>query len=142
MLFGWQIAFALELLVLLLGFGLWFKAAKAEAGPKKLGRIAAIVVIILAVLLAACTLSKAFLAYKDIKDARVGAVDCTGTCPDCSLGSGPGAPASPCPPGVSCPSLGGSNAGAPGTEPCGRATPCGTCLEQAKTPSPAPAGKK
>lgn len=132
--FDWQIAFALELLVIIFGFGLWFKAARAETGPKKLGRIAAIVLIILAVLLSACTLSKAFLAYKEAKDAQAKAAECTGTCPDCTLETG-GGRGGPCPPGNRGPACGGTCPdNAPrGGEPCGRATPCGTCLEKEKT---------
>ncbi|HUV85882.1 MAG TPA: hypothetical protein VMX79_02085 [bacterium] len=58
---GWDIALALELLALLFGFILWFKAARAEGGPKKLAKVVSIVVIILAVLLAACTVTRAFM---------------------------------------------------------------------------------
>jgi hypothetical protein len=57
----WQIAFGIELLAVVLGFFLWFKAARAEAGPKKLGKIVAIIIIILAVLMMACTLAKAII---------------------------------------------------------------------------------
>lgn len=59
--FGWDIALGLELLVVVFGFILWFKAAEAEAGPRKLARIVAIVVIIFAVLLAVCTVTRAFM---------------------------------------------------------------------------------
>ncbi len=59
--FGWDIALALELLVLLFGFIIWFKAAKAEGGPKKLAKVVAIVVVIFVVLLAVCTITRAFL---------------------------------------------------------------------------------
>jgi len=57
--FHWQIAFALELVVVVLAFGLWFKAARAEGGPKGLARIVAIVIIVLSALLMVCTLTKA-----------------------------------------------------------------------------------
>lgn len=59
--FDWQIALGLELLAVIFGFILWFKAAKAEVGPRRLAKVVAIVVIILAVLLAACTVTRAFM---------------------------------------------------------------------------------
>jgi hypothetical protein len=59
--YGWDIALALELLAVLLGFMLWFKAARAEGGPKKLAKVVAIIIIILAVLLAVCTVTRAFM---------------------------------------------------------------------------------
>lgn len=59
--YGWDIALALELLALLFAFMIWFKAARAEGGPKKLAKIVAIVVVILAILLAVCTVTRAFM---------------------------------------------------------------------------------
>ena len=99
--YGWDIALALELLALLFGFILWFKAARAEGGPKKLAKIVAIVVIILAVLLAACTITRAFMyagagkagpygpGYKCIKMMH-GAAREGGKCPCCGEEWGPG----------------------------------------------------
>lgn len=68
--FDWQIALGLELLAILLGFFLWFKAAQAEAGPRKLAKIVAVVIIIFATLLVACTLAKAIIKYGDYKAAK------------------------------------------------------------------------
>ena len=59
--FGWDVALGLELLAVIFGFILWFKAVRAETGPRKLAKIVAIVVIILAVLLAVCTVTRAFM---------------------------------------------------------------------------------
>jgi hypothetical protein len=69
-LFDWQIALGLELLVIVLGFFLWFKAAKAEAGPRKLAKVVAVVIIIFATLLVACTLAKALIKYSEYKAAK------------------------------------------------------------------------
>lgn len=103
--YGWDIALALELLALLFGFILWFKAARAEGGPKKLAKVVAIVVIILAVLLAACTVTRAFMyagagkagpcgpGYKCVKMMSHGGFE-EGKCPCCGgaygKGHGPG----------------------------------------------------
>ena len=102
--YGWDIALALELLAVLLGFFLWFKAARAEGGPKKLAKAVAVVVIILAVLLAACTVTRAFMnagaaktgpygpGYKCSKMMHGGGGD-EGKCPCCGgdwKGHGPG----------------------------------------------------
>jgi hypothetical protein len=103
--YGWDIALALELLVLLFGFMIWFKAARAEGGPKKLAKVVAIVVIILAVLLAACTVTRAFMyagagkagpygpGYKCFKMMHHGGFE-KGKCPCCGAvhgkGHGPG----------------------------------------------------
>ena len=101
--YGWDIALALELVALLLGFFLWFKAARAEGGPKKLARVVAIVVVILAILLMACTVTRAFMnageakagphgtGYKCFKMMRHGDFE-EGKCPCCgeAHGKGPG----------------------------------------------------
>jgi hypothetical protein len=69
---GWDTALALELLAVIFGFFLWFKAARAEGGPKKLAKVVAIVIIILAVLLAVCTVTRAFLYAGSGKAATMG----------------------------------------------------------------------
>ncbi len=74
--FNWQVAFALELLVILFGFWLWFVTARAEAGPKKLAKIVAIVIIILAVLLGICTLTKAVLFASGCGTGGAGGMPC------------------------------------------------------------------
>ena len=58
--FDWQIALGLELLVILVGFVLFLKADN-ESKPRTFAKIVAIVVIIFAALLAACTVAKAAL---------------------------------------------------------------------------------
>jgi hypothetical protein len=70
--YGWDIALGLELLAVLLGFMLWFKSARAEGGPKKLAKVVAIVIIIFAVLLAVCTVTRAFLYAGSGKAAMMG----------------------------------------------------------------------
>lgn len=86
----------LELLAVLFGFFLWFKAAKAEAGPRKLAKVAAVVIIIFATLLVACTLAKAIINYSEYKAAAygayAGAAADPGRCPRCVAvpGEGPG----------------------------------------------------
>lgn len=99
--FDWQIALGLELLAVVFGFVLWFMAAKAEAGPRKLAKIVAIVVIILAVLLAACTVTRAFMyacggkpgpcgpGYKCSKMMMHGGFE-KGVCPSCGMAHGKG----------------------------------------------------
>ena len=103
--YDWQLALGLELLAVVFGFMLWFMAAKAEGGPKKLAKVVAIVVIILAVLLAACTVTRAFMyagegkagpcgpGYKCIKMMHRGGFE-EGECPCCGgahgKGHGPG----------------------------------------------------
>ncbi|MEE8640199.1 MAG: hypothetical protein V3T41_07295, partial [bacterium] len=103
--YDWQIALGLELLVVVFGFVLWFMAAKAEGGPRKLAKVVAIVVIILAVLLAACTVTRAFMyacgekpgpcgpGYKCSKMMMHGGFE-EGKCPSCGAvhgkGHGPG----------------------------------------------------
>jgi len=74
--FGWQIALALELLVILVAFKLWFKAAKMEVGPKKLAKVVAIVVIVLALLLAVCTVTKAALSYGEYRACKAKGMTC------------------------------------------------------------------
>jgi hypothetical protein len=69
---GWDVALALELLAVILGFMLWFKAARAEGGPKKLAKVVAIIIIILSVLLAVCTVTRAFLYAGSEKAAMMG----------------------------------------------------------------------
>ncbi len=59
--FLWQIAFALEMLVILVGFWVLLKAANVAAGPKLFAQIVAVIVIIISFLLAGCTLTKAIL---------------------------------------------------------------------------------
>jgi hypothetical protein len=104
--YDWQIALGLELLAVVFGFILWFMAAKAEAGPRKLAKVVAIVVIILAVLLAACTVTRAFIYACDGKPGPCGpGYKCSmmmmhgggfeeGKCPSCGAvhgkGHGPG----------------------------------------------------
>lgn len=99
--FGWDIALGLELLVVLFGFILWFKAARAEGGPKKLAKVVAIVVIIFAVLLAVCTVTRAFMyagagkpgpygpGYKCFKMMHRGGFE-EGKCPCCGAAFGKG----------------------------------------------------
>jgi hypothetical protein len=99
--YGWDIALALELVALLLGFFLWFKASRAEGGPKKLAKVVAIVVVILAILLAACTITRAFMnagaakagvygpGHKCFKMMHGGGV-AEGKCPCCGKEWGPG----------------------------------------------------
>jgi hypothetical protein len=99
--YGWDIALALELVAMLLGFFLWFKAARAEGGPKKLARVVAIVVVILAILLMACTITRAFMnagagkagpcgpGYKCIKMMHRGDFE-EGKCPCCGEAHGKG----------------------------------------------------
>ena len=99
--FDWQIALGLELLAVVFGFVLWFMAAKAEAGPRKLAKVVAIVVIILAVLLAACTVTRAFTyaygekpgpygpGYKCFKMMHGGGFE-EGECPSCGMAHGKG----------------------------------------------------
>jgi hypothetical protein len=70
--YGWDVALALELLVVLFGFMIWFMAARAESGPKKLAKVVAIIIIILAVLLAICTVTRAFLYAGSGKAAMMG----------------------------------------------------------------------
>lgn len=123
--FGWDIALALELLVVVFGFVLWFMAAKAEGGPKKLARVVAIVIIILAVLLAVCTVTRAFMyagagkpgpygpGYKSFKMMHHGGFE-KGRCPCCGAVYGKGH---------------GPGMGMMGTPPCPRV----------KEPAPAPA---
>jgi len=101
---GWDVALALELLVLLFAFMIWFKAARAEGGPKKLAKVVAIVVVILAVLLMICTVTRAFMyagegkgafggkghgCYKMIKMHKMGEWE-EGMCPCCGEAFGPG----------------------------------------------------
>ncbi|UCE28180.1 MAG: hypothetical protein JSW52_05385 [Candidatus Coatesbacteria bacterium] len=93
--YGWDIALGLELLAVVFGFILWFKAARAEGGPRKLAKVVAIVVIILAVLLAACTVTRAFMyacgekpgpygtGYKCFKMMHGGFEE--GKCPSCGM---------------------------------------------------------
>lgn len=102
--YGWDIALALELLVLLFGFMIWFKAARAEGGPKKLAKVVAIVVVILAVLLMICTVTRAFMyagegkggfagkghgCYMMMKMHKMGESE-EGMCPCCGKAFGPG----------------------------------------------------
>lgn len=99
--FDWQIALGVELLAVVFGFILWFMAAKAEAGPRKLAKVVAIVVIILAVLLAACTVTRAFTyaygekpgpygtGYKCFKMMHGGGFE-EGECPSCGMAHGKG----------------------------------------------------
>jgi uncharacterized membrane protein YgcG len=93
--FDWQIALALELLAIILGFFLWFKAAKAEAGPRKLAKIVAVLIIILATLLIGCTLAKAIISYSEYKAAEAygpcaGEWAGKGPCPTCGGEHGKG----------------------------------------------------
>jgi hypothetical protein len=94
--FDWQIALGLELLAVLFAFFLWFKAAKAEAGPRKLAKVVAVVIIIFATLLVPCTLAKAIINYSEYKAATygayAGAAADLGRCPGCGAvhGEGPG----------------------------------------------------
>lgn len=114
----------LELLAVLLGFFLWFKAVKAEAGPRKLAKVVAVVIIIFATLLVACTLAKALINYSEYKAAvhgpYAGAAAGSGACPRCGAvrGEGPG-------PGVGkgfCTGKGrGLGGGKAGKFPCPRA---------------------
>lgn len=99
---GWDVALALELLAVLFGFMIWFKAARAEGGPKKLAKVVAIIIIILAVLLAICTVTRAFLYAGSGKAAMMGGWGYgmmhggygMGKCPNCGHvwkgGYGPG----------------------------------------------------
>ncbi len=96
--FDWQIALGLELLAVVFGFILWFMAAKAEAGPRKLAKVVAVVIIIFATLLVACTLAKAIINYSEYKAAPAygpcaGMAAGSGPCPPCgaAYGEGPGA---------------------------------------------------
>jgi hypothetical protein len=59
--FDWQLVFILELFVVLCGFGIILWAANAAAGPRTFARVVAIIVIVLATLLAICTLTKAVI---------------------------------------------------------------------------------
>ncbi|NIT35935.1 MAG: hypothetical protein GTN49_05460 [candidate division Zixibacteria bacterium] len=102
--FGWDIALGLEILVVAFGFILWFKAARAEAGPRKLAKVVAIVVIIFAVLLAVCTVTRAFMYAGEWKGGFAGKGHCCymmmkmhkmgeweeGMCPCCGKAFGPG----------------------------------------------------
>ena len=69
--YGWDIALALELLAVIFGFLLWFKAAQAETGPRKLAKVVAIVVIF-AVLLAVCTVTPAFMYAGSVQAGPAG----------------------------------------------------------------------
>ena len=59
--FEWQVALGLELLVILVGFLVFLKAADDESRPRTFVKIVAIIVIIFAALLAVCTVTKAVL---------------------------------------------------------------------------------
>jgi hypothetical protein len=103
--YDWQIALGLELLAVVFGFILWFMAAKAEAGPRKLAKVVAIVIIIFATLLVACTVTRAFMyacagepgpcgpGYKCSMMMHGGGFE-EGKCPSCGAvhgkGHGPG----------------------------------------------------
>ena len=69
--FEWQVALGLELLVILVGFLVFLKAADDESRPRTFVKIVAIIVIIFAALLAVCTVTKAVLyALEDEGDAE------------------------------------------------------------------------
>ncbi len=106
--YDWQLALGLELLAVVFGFMLWFMAAKAEGGPKKLAKVVAVVVVVVAVLLMACTITRAFMyagewkagpagegpgCYKMYKMHKMGEWE-EGMCPCCGSemkeGHGPG----------------------------------------------------
>ena len=67
--FEWQVALGLELLVILVGFLVFLKAADDESRPRTFVKIVAIIVIIFAVLLAVCTVTKAVLYALEDEDA-------------------------------------------------------------------------
>jgi hypothetical protein len=115
--FGWDVALGLELLAVIFGFILWFKAVRAETGPRKLAKIVAIIVIIFAVLLAVCTVTRAFMYAGGGKagwghgyQMMHGAAYKEGKCPCCGgewkAGHGPG--------------MMGMGAGMMGGKPCPR----------------------
>jgi len=129
---GWDVALALEFLAIIFGFILWFKAAKAEAGPKKLAKVVAIIIVILAVLLAVCTVTRAVIHGYEYKTAMK-----AGGYGKCGMpGGGPG--------GMMCPKCGGPmgpGMGGPGMMMRGPGTAAkGVCPMMAgtaaKTPTP------
>jgi len=120
--YGWLIALALYLLVVLGAFALWFRAARADAGPRRLAKVVAVVLLVLAVLLAACTIAKALQGYGAARNAVV--VEVPGV-PDAGAeGSEPN------PAAISCPDH------VPG-QPCTAEVPCAACEKDAVEPTPA-----
>jgi len=136
--FGWQIALALELLVILVAFKLWFKAAKMEVGPKKLAKVVAIVVIVLALLLAVCTVTKAALSYGEYRACKAKGMTCGPGMMGPGMGMmghGPGG-GMPCCPGMTG-GPGKGMMGGPGMGMMGGTPPCmaGTAAKTAEKPA-------
>jgi len=120
--YGWLIALALYLLVVLGAFALWFRAARADAGPKRLAKVVAVVLVVLAVLLAACTVAKALRGYGAARNAAVVA--------DLGVPAAGAEGSDPNPAAISCPDH------VPG-QPCTAEVPCAACEKNAGTATPA-----